>query len=198
MTVVISNPEDCTLKTLERVAIGGERLRFSRQALERIKRWNTEFINFTKNNPGRFIYGVTSGYGPQVKERLNPLDHQQRAEPFMGLSFADECWPESHVRAMIFSLAAMVIHGATALSARQAKAVAKALDNPLPKIPQAGITSPGEMMVWFYLHRIIPALSDNTVACSHGNGAVGSVAIAGLRALAARRRVELAEQVFAL
>lgn len=201
MTVVLSTPEDLTLAALHRVAVKGEALRFSKEALARIDQWHEDFHDYLGRNPERFIYGVTSGYGPDAKKRMTA---QQRAAaraggvPFIDLSFGEGHWPDSAVRAMIFSLAAMAIHGGPALSAKQARAITRALKQPLPRIPRAGLTSPGEMMALFYLFQAVPALVDGTIQCSACNGAAGSVAIAGLRALAARRRVILAEQVFAL
>ena len=201
MTVVLSHPDDLTLAALERVALKGEGLRFSKEALGRIAIWHADFRAYLEAHPDRFIYGVTSGYGPEAKKRLSSAEQRARRQagvPFFDLSFGEGHWPDSHVRAMVFALAAMTIHGGTALSTKQARAITGALRAPLPKIPRSGLTSPGEMLPLFYLYQVIPALVDGTPQASAGNGAVGSVALAGLRALAARRRLETAEQIFAL
>lgn len=201
MTVVFDQAADFTLEALERVALKGEGLRFSKAAMARIADWHRDFHDFLARDPNRFIYGVTSGYGPEAKKLLGPAERAERAArqiPYIGLSFGEGCWPKSHVRAMYFSLAAMAIHGGAALSPKQARAIAAAFKRPLPDIPMSGMTSPGEMMPLFYLSQAIPELFDGTVQASACNGAVGSVAISGLRALAARRRLVLAEQVFAL
>lgn len=197
MTVTVSGPKDFTLSALQRVALHAEGFEFSRRALRQIDAWHREFSRYVAENSQRFIYGVTSGYGPKASTRIAPEKNLHHEMPFIGFSFSDEHFPDSHVRAMFFSMAAMVINGAPALSSRQASAVTRALKGPMPSIPSSGITSPGEMMVLFYLLRVLPELTSE-LACSHCNGAVGSVAIAGLRALAARRRIQLAEQIFAL
>jgi len=201
MTVVLAERGSFTLEALARVALGGERVRLDQTALARIEATHQAFAGYVAANPKRFIYGVTSDYGPRARVRL---DAEERARlkslgmPFLGLSYGDGELPESAVRAIVFALLALVSHGGTAVSARQARAVARSLDGAMPRIPAGGLTSPGEMMALFYLYRALPGLVEGELRASGGNSALVSAGLGSLAAIHARRRLTLATRVLAL
>ena len=198
--VVLTEAADFSLEALRRVAVEGAGLRFSKQALAQIEASHRDFLAYLDANQDRFIYGVTSEYGPHANRRVKAeerLKLKRHGVPFLGLSFGDGDLPEAKVRAMVFALLALIATGGTAVSARQARDAAKLLSGPMPRIPDAGLTSPGEMMPLFYLFQAMPSLTAGLQA-SAGNSALMSTGMAGIAALQARRRIDLAIELFAL
>ncbi len=201
MTVVFETVEDVTLATLERVALGGERARLGPDAAARLSANRADFHSWLADDPERFVYGVTSDFGPHANRRLVGEERRRLRElgvPFLGLSFGDGVLPEAGVRAMLVALLALFLRGGPAAGPAVAEALGRALDGPLPRIPDGGLTSPGEMMPMFYLYQAIPELVADEGQASAGNSAAASVGLAGLSAIAARRRLELVVQVLAL
>jgi histidine ammonia-lyase len=201
MTVIFEHVSDIDLATLERVALGGERARLGPDVAARLEADRAAFQAWLADNPGRFVYGVTSDFGPHANRRLEGEERRrlrQLGVPFLGLSFGDGALPEAGVRAMVVALLALFLRGGPAAGPAVAEALCRALDGPLPKIPDGGLTSPGEMMPMFYLYQAIPELVADEGQASAGNSAAASVGLAGLAAIGARRRLELAVQVLAL
>jgi histidine ammonia-lyase len=152
-------------------------------------------------NPGRFVYGVTSDFGPHAARRLTAEERRRLRRlgmPFLGLSFGEGTLPEAGVRAMVVALLALFFRGGPAAGAATVRALCRALDGPMPKIPDGGLTSPGEMLAMFYLYQAIPALIEDEGQASAGNSAAVSVGLAGVAAIGAKRRLELAVQALAL
>jgi histidine ammonia-lyase len=201
MIVVLNAAENFNLETLERVAIRGEPAAFGSEALAAIAAANQAFKAYLEANPETFVYGVTSDFGPHARDRLDPETRRQRRSlgvPFLGLSFGDGSLGEAQVRGMIFAILALFLRGGAAVTPETAEALARALSGPLPKIPDAGLTSPGEMMPMFYLYRAIPELVSGGQQASAGNTAASSVGMAGVAAIGAQRRMALAHKIFAL
>lgn len=201
MTVVFETVDDITLASLERVALGGERVRLGPGVAARLTANRAAFQDWLAANPGRFVYGVTSDFGPHANRRLVGEERRRLRQfgvPFLGLSFGDGALPEAGVRAMLVALLALFLRGGPAAGPAVAEALCRALDGPLPKIPDGGLTSPGEMMPMFYLYQAIPELVADEGQASAGNSAAASVGLASLAAIGARRRLELAVQVLAL
>lgn len=201
MTVVFNSVADFNLETLERVAVRAEKARFGADALLVIAEAHDAFQRYLSANPGAFVYGVTSDFGPNASNRIDVDTRKKRIRngaPFLGLSFGDGVLDDAHVRAMMFVLLALMVRGGTATHPATAKALVKALQGPMPQIPDAGLTSPGEMMPMFYLYRAIPELLSGRLQASAGNTAATSVGMAGVAAVHSRRRLVMALKTFAL
>ena len=201
MTVVLNSAEDFNLETLERIALRGEPATLGTAARDAIAAANVAFKAYVDANSETFIYGVTSDYGPHARDRLDAETRRHRrglGVPFLGLSFGDGALGDAEVRALMFAILALFVRGGAAVTPRTAEALAKAFTGPLPRIPDAGLTSPGEMMPLFYLFRSVPDLVTDELQASAGNTAASSVGMAGLAAIRTRRRLALAHKVFAL
>ena len=101
MPVSLNEPDDLTLINLERVAVKGEKIRFGETAIRSISASNKAFLEYVNARPNEFIYGTTSDYGPNAKNRINDKERQRLKKigvPFLGLSFDDKNLPESAVR----------------------------------------------------------------------------------------------------
>ncbi|MEQ9174527.1 MAG: aromatic amino acid lyase, partial [Alphaproteobacteria bacterium] len=201
MTVTLASRRDFSLANLQRVAIGGESVRFSPAALKAIGKAHDDFQVHVDKNRGKFIYGVTSGGGPDAKNHRAPEEQKKRMSrgmPFAALAFGDDDLPESVVRGAIFATLAMFIDGTTATHPDRAKLIAGMLDKPLPPVPAQGLTAAGEIMPLFALYSPTWQQKVKGYQAGSGNGAPFVSAMGGIAALQARRRLELVEKVFAL
>ena len=107
MPVSLNEPDDLTLINLERVAVKGQKIRFGKTAIRTISDSNKAFREYVSARPNEFIYGTTSDYGPNAKNRINDKERQRLKKigvPFLGLSFDDKNLPESAVRSMVFAI----------------------------------------------------------------------------------------------
>ena len=140
MTILLNDFQDLTLTNLERIAHSREKVRFGSTALLSLQAAHTEFKQFVKDNPQQFIYGVTSGYGPNAKHKISAKERKRLKTlgmPFIGLSFGDDYLPETKVRAMVFAILALFLRGGAAVSKNIAQDLAKSLDGDMPRIPPA-------------------------------------------------------------
>jgi histidine ammonia-lyase len=203
MTVVLSKRDDVNLKTLKRVAFDGEKVRFSSSALKTMARANASFQRCVEEQQDTFIYGVTSGGGPDAKKRYTLAEARNRSGnrmPWQGLSFGGEFFPEYVSRGAIFTTLTMFVEGNTATHPDRAERVARMLDGKVPLLPEHGLVAAGELMpnfILFHGTRRGDVKKEGFMAGS-GNGSQTSSAMAGITAILARRRLELAQKVIAL
>lgn len=204
MTVTLSTRRDFTLASLRRVAFENEEVRFSKRAVEQMRRAHESFQQYVERHRDGFIYMVTSGGGPDAKTRYEPEQFRERMRrrrrvPWKGLSFGGGYLPEPTVRAGIFSILPMMIEGHTAVHPQQAKSLASMLARPAPKIPARGLTAAGEIMPLFFIWNAMgEPLGSHGFTAGFANGCPFATGMAGVCALSSRNRLRLAESVFAL
>lgn len=202
MTVIVSTRHDVNLATLRRVGLEGERVRVSGRALKLMTDTHERFQRYVAGSSDSFIYGVTSGYGPAagIRRTLREArEIQRRGPPWLGLAFGGIPLPEYVSRAAIFAGLAALVSGHTAAHPAWARAVCHCLDGPVPRLPSRGLVAAGELMPNFILRtRPGPAIPGEGFSAGPANGAQTSGALAGLTAIFARRRLDLAERLFAL
>jgi len=200
MTVILDGVADMTLDNLARVALAGEKVRYGPRSLKMIDRSFRAFQTYVDKHRGIFIYGITASGGPTASKRRRPEDLRalnSRPNPFPGLSFADENYPEYIVRAAVFSRLACWLEGTSAISKAKAATYTQALDGPMPKVPAQGGIGAGEVVLGQALNRIMPRRSPNHYETG-GNRSNFNNGMAGITAIFARRRLELATKVLAL
>ena len=202
VSVVLQSREELDLCALWRVAAGGESLRIGRRARARMAAAHRAFQDFVQEDSGRYIYGLTTGYGPSAAKRQSPGESVARRRkggmPFLGLSFGDGRLPESVTRAMVFATVARHLDGHSALHPDRVARVAAMLDAPLPPVPAHGLTAPGEILPMFDLMGAREAEPGEGYQLHLANGAGFAAALGGLRAVATARRVGLTTRVLAL
>ena len=201
MSVVLQDRGSLDLYALWRVAAGGERLRIGRRARSRMAAAHRAFQDFVREDTGRYIYGLTTGYGPSAGRRQTPDESVARRRggiPFLGLSFGDGRLPETVTRAMVFATVARHLDGHSALHPERVARVAAMLDGALPPVPAHGLSAPGEILPMFDLLGAREAESGEGYQLHLANGAGFAAALGGLRAIAARRRVDLTTRVMAI
>jgi len=202
VSVVFQERNDVDLHALWRVAVGGESLRIGRRARARMAAAHRAFQRFVREDSGRYIYGLTTGYGPSAAKRQSPDESVGRRRkggiPFLGLSFGDGCLPEAVTRAMVFATVARHLDGHSALHPDRVARVAEMLDAPLPPVPAHGLSAPGEILPMFDLMGAREAEPGEGYQLHLANGAGFAAALGGVRAISTSRRVGLTTRVLAL
>lgn len=203
MTVTLTARTDVNLDTVYRVAWKNENVRLSDQALSRIAECRDLFLRLIDSDPEPTIYGVTTAMGELASRRLekNERDRHARIKAFAAATSFGDPLPERVVRAIVLARLANFIEGNAATSPRIALAVAEMLDGgPMPSVPSSGQGGAGEILALYPLFAELSARFDLEVKerGSLINGSPCAAALAADAALAARRRVQMAEKVFAL
>ena len=202
MTISLTTRNDITLDVYESVAWEGKGVTLSDQAGRTMADARTAFERLMEH-PEVVIYGVTSGYGQNAHLRFTPEERLAHARRGMGPPFASfgPALPERVVRGITLARLANFLDGYAAARPEVANAVAGMLDGgPMPYVPRDGHGGAGEITLLTPLFVEIM----NTVemrekdALCLVNGSPAGAALVADAALMARRRIELAEEVFAL
>jgi len=202
MAVTLDSRSDITLEACRRVAWGGEPVILGAQARAAIATARDDFLTLIAREDIT-IYGVNTGYGHQAKRRLSPEERKEQAKApthHRAASWGDPL-PERVLRAIVFARLANVIEGHAALSPHVADAVVAMLENgPLPPVPARGQGGAGEILS--LSHLFLPLTQREDLAekdmLSLVNGSPAASALLADAALAARGRLELVADVFAL
>ena len=202
MAIILEHRSDLTLEACRRVAWGGEAVTLGPQARDSIAKARRDFLALI-DREDITIYGVNTGYGHQAKRRLIPDERMAQAKApthHRAASWGDPL-PERVLRAIVFARLANVIEGHAALSPHVAEAVAAMLEQgPLPSVPARGQGGAGEILSLSYL--FLPLTQRVELAekdmLSLINGSPAAAALVADAALAARERLDLVADVFAL
>ena len=194
---------DITLDTYRLVAWDRETVALGTVAMARVTNARTAFMHLIDSDPNLTIYGVTSGYGQHANKRLTGearRQHAQRPPRSAAVAFGQPA-PERVARGIILARLANFIEGHAAVTPALAEAVAALLSGgPLPKVSIAGQGGAGEIL-W-----MAPLIIDLAEAFPLGekdalsliNGSPTASALIADGAIAMRRRLDLAERIFAL
>jgi len=203
MAVTISSRSQITLELFERVAWRGGAVEIPVGTLRQADAARAAFLRLL-DRPGVTIYGVTSGYGDRAALRLTPEERRRHAATaaHRDASFG-EALPERVTRGIVLARLANLLDGHAAVSGRVLEAVAEMLDpasGPLPAVPLQGNGGSGEILALGHL--FAPLLEPGDLGEKEGlaliNGSPCAAALIADAALAARPRLALAYEVFAL
>jgi histidine ammonia-lyase len=202
MTVTLETRTDVNLDTVYRVAWKNEGVRLSDRALRHIAECRDLFLRLIDSNPEPIIYGVTTAMGELASRRLEKeeRDRHARIKAFAAATSFGDPLPERVVRAIVLARLTNFLEGNAATTPRIALAVAAMLDGPMPSVPSSGQGGAGEILALYPLFAELSTRFDLEVKerGSLINGSPCAAALAADAALAARRRVQMAEKVFAL
>ena len=178
----------------------GESIRISDTAISTMAAAVEAFDRLIESDPEISVYGVTTGGGEYAKERLTAAKLEERVRGGFNLSLAfGEPLPERVARGIVLARLANHLGGHAAVRPELARMVAEMLDGPLPPVPTRGQGGSGEILP---LGHLFAPLWELTSPGKESNGLInGSPCAASLAAdaaLAARRRMALAADVFAL
>ncbi|MBX3569783.1 MAG: aromatic amino acid lyase [Rhizobiaceae bacterium] len=203
MTVRLARRADIGLDAVMRVAWQGEGVEIAPEALGRIAECRAAFLRLIDSDEVINVYGVTTAMGELASQRLarQDRDRHARIKPYPAATSFGDPYPERVVRGMVLARLANFIEGHAATTPRIALAVASMLDGrPMPRVASSGQGGAGEILALYPLFAELTAEMELEVKerGSLINGSPCAAALIADAALAARRRVELIEQVFAL
>lgn len=200
MTVLLDKRRDITLEVVRRVAWQGEQVRLSEDALARIAAARAAFEELLERDDVS-IYGVTTGYGDRANVRLEReerLEQARRGVARLQVAFG-ESLPERVTRAVVLARLASFVEGHAAVRPMLAEAVARMLDGALPPVPAHAHGGAGEIIPLGHLFGGLDGIEfAEKESLALVNGSPCAAALVADAALAARPRLALAEEVFAL
>ncbi|MEM7427037.1 MAG: aromatic amino acid lyase [Pseudomonadota bacterium] len=202
MTIRLSNLQDFTLEGYHAVAWRSAPVELDGTALEAIGAARSRFMKLL-DDPDVVIYGVTTGYGQNAKERLSPearKEHAAKPVAPPAASWGDPV-PERVARGIVFARLANFIEGHAGIRPELASAVAAMLDGrKLPTVPARGQGGAGEILslshLFLGLSREMTLEEKESLALV--NGSPSATALVSDSALSGQRRLKLAAEVFAL
>jgi histidine ammonia-lyase len=203
MTISLKTRADINIDAVYRVAWRRENVKIADEALRRIAACRASFLELIEKDPGTVIYGVTTAMGELASRRLerDERDRHARIKAFAAATSFGDPLPDRVVRAIVLARLANFLEGHAATTPRVALAVAAMLDGePMPVVPASGQGGAGEILALYPLFAEVSKRFDLEVKerGSLINGSPCAAALVADAALAARRRVGLAEKVFAL
>ncbi len=203
MTVTLRLREDIALDAFYRVAWQGEAVALHQEAMAQMAACREAFLRLIDSDRDIVVYGVTSGYGQMAHLRFTPEERRRHAArpPLAAAASFGEPLPERVARGIVLARLANFIEGHAAVSPVLAEAVAAMLGSgPLPPVPVLGNGCPGEIQALSHLFLKLAERSD--LAEKDGlalvNGSPCASALIADAVLAARQRLALAVEVFAL
>ncbi len=213
MRVRVANRRDITVQAVHAVAWRGHGVEIAPEAVERMDRCHESFAALVaariKADPRALIYGVTSAPGDAAAIALGQegtratVGGDQIESPsrlWTAMSFGD-LLPDRVVRAILVARLANFVEGHGAVRGQVAQAVVDMLDAPrLPAVPVQANGGSGEILalgsLFYELSTRLSLTAKERMALI--NGSPCAAALVADVALAGRRRLELAESVFAL
>lgn len=203
MHVEINFRREITLDLYRRVAWQGQGLQLGDVAVDCMRKSREGFLRLLDGDQNVTIYGVTTGYGHQASVRLDGEArriHARRAPKDTVAAFGRAA-PERVARGIVLARLTNFIEGHAAITPDLAIAVAALLDGTtLPKVSLSGQGGAGEIL---WTGPLFAELADRFPlgekdALSLVNGSPAASALIADAAIAMRRRLSLAEKVFAL
>ena len=202
MTVVLARRGDIDLESFLRVAWKGEVVKIAPEAVVLVGRCRESFLRLLESDPDAVVYGVTTEPGDRAAVQLSLEERKQlaRRRPATGASFGEPL-PERVSRGIVLARLANFVEGHAAVRPELAQAVAALLaGDPLPDVPARGNGGAGEILALGHLfHELGERIAlEAKEAIALVNGSPCASALVADAALAGRRRLRLAEEVFAL
>jgi histidine ammonia-lyase len=200
--IVLRSLADMTLANAERLAFDRAPLELGDEATAIMAQGRLRFEAYV-DNKGGYIYGSTTAPGSRAKVLLSAEASQRQGEQLrnfltMQAGLGGEMLSERCVRLGLFARLSNSMTGSGKLRPDTARAIASLLQAP-PSVPLHGVACSGEVMPLTWLMEPLgelPLVIGEAMALI--NGSPLATALACDVALTARRRVKLAERIFAL
>jgi histidine ammonia-lyase len=200
--IVLRSLSDMTLANAERLAFDRADVELGEEAKSIMAQGRVRFESYMARKGG-YIYGSTTAPGSRAKVMLSEEASQRQGETLRGFVSlqagpAGEMLSERCVRLALFTRLSNSMTGGGKLRPDTAQAIASLLRAP-PTVPMQAVACSGEVMPLTWLMK---PLAELPLAIGEAmaliNGSPFATAMACDVALTTRRRVELAEQIFAL
>jgi histidine ammonia-lyase len=199
--LTVGSRADIDLAAFRRVAWGSEGIQLSERARIVMATARGQFLEFLRNEPSAFVYGVTTGAGDRSKVELTPEQAVAGGvPPLLGGPSWGEALPPRITRGIVLTRLANWVDGHAAIRPELAEAVTALLDRELPTVPVTGHGGSGEIVALAHLFGPFARTFGFAVKepVSLINGAPCAAALAADSVLAGQRRLRLAEAAFAL
>jgi histidine ammonia-lyase len=200
--IVLRSLADMSLANAERLAFDRAHLELGDEAISIMAQGRLRFEAYVAEKGG-YIYGSTTAPGSRAKVMLSVEASQRQGEQLrnfiaMQAGLGGEMLAERCVRLGLFARLSNSMTGCGKLRPDTARAIASLLQAP-PAVPLHGVACSGEVMPLTWL---MEPLAELPLAIGEAmaliNGSPFATALACDVALTARRRVKLAERIFAL
>jgi histidine ammonia-lyase len=203
LTVILNCRSDINLNSVYRVAWQREGVRIGEAAMQRIAACRASFLDLIDKDTSVVIYGVTTAMGERASHRLKREERElhARLKPFAAATSFGDYLPDRVVRGIVLARLTNFVEGHSATSPRIAHAVAQMLDgDPLPPVAAAGQGGAGEILALYPLFAPLSTRFELEIKerGSLINGSPCAAALVADAAIAARRRLQLALETFAL
>lgn len=200
--IVLRSSADMTLAQAERLAFDGADVEIGEEAVRHINRGRARFESFLEARGG-YVYGSTTAPGSRAKVLLSEQDSLRQGETLRnfvpsragasGAMLSERC-----VKLAIFARLSNAMTGSGKLRSGTTQAIANLL-HAVPDVPLHGVACSGEVMPLTWL---MAPLLDLPLAIGEAmalvNGSPFATAMACDVAFTTKRRLRLAELVFAL
>ena len=204
-TVRVRHRTDITLELIQEVAWRGSSLEIAPQAAALMDRCHETFEALVaqrlRDDPQSLIYGVTSAPGDAAGAALGEVGREERPTRLWTAMSFGQALPERVVRAIVVARLANFLEGHAAVRSQTAQAVADMLDaSELPAVAGESNGGSGEVLalgtLFYGLSEQLSLTAKERMALI--NGSPCAAALIADVALAGRRRLALAESIFAL
>ncbi|HLN06520.1 MAG TPA: aromatic amino acid lyase, partial [Acidimicrobiales bacterium] len=200
--VTLRSRHDITLEVFRRVAWEGESVEIGTVAVEEMAAAYRGFLDLIESNPDLSVYMVTTGGGEWARQRVSPGEWNAGDRPRnfnLQLAFGDPL-PERVTRGFALARLANFLGGHAAAHPSVAQAIAELLDGrQLPPVPRHGQGGSGEIIPLGHLLEPVRAIATEPKAMNAlVNGSPCAAALVADAVLAARARLDLAADAFAL
>lgn len=194
---------DLTTDLVKRVAWQGEKIELTGEAKERIRQRRAEFERLLAHQSSHGVYGVNQGQGEMIRYQLSEAQMARlaRLKPFpAAVSFGDY-YPKRVVRAMVLARFANILDGHAFSTLRLAEALIDMLNtDAMPPVACSGQGGAGEILALYPLFAELSEKFDLELGerSTLINGSPCGAALLADASIAARRRLELAQEIMAL
>jgi histidine ammonia-lyase len=203
MPIELATRADFTLSAYRAAAWGAETVTIPPSATARMLERRRQFLKLIDSDPNLVIYGVTTGYGQNARNRLSPDQRKDHARhpPYGAAAAFGPPLPTRVARGFVFARLANFVEGHAAISPELAAAVAALLQQPrLPKVSAMGQGGAGEILglapLFYRLAENFDLGEKESLALI--NGSPCATALIADAVIAMERRLDLAEQILAL
>ncbi len=126
MPIELATRADFTLPAYRAAAWGAETVTIATSAQTRMAERRRQFMTLIDSDPDLVIYGVTSGYGQNARNRLAPAERKDHARnpPYAAAAAFGPALPTRVVRGFVFTRLANYVEGHAAISPELGIAVA--------------------------------------------------------------------------
>jgi len=199
--IVLSSVNDISLETAEEVAFSTCSIAFAEPARKLIEDGHAAFQSYLKSED-KYVYGSTTAPGARAKTVLSAEGTREQGRTLgefitMRAGLGGAQLPQRTVRLAVLARLTNALSGYGKISLSTAQQVANLLDN-VPEVPLLN-PGPGEVMALTWLMAPLSELALKPgEAMALVNGSPFASAMIADVAITARRRLDLAEQVFAL